>query len=170
MKRFIVLCLLAFITTVLAGDRTIWLLCDICHKKIHTDDTKLDKGEDYHEKLTVENAIAVTNTATVSELGGVSVSQDDAASVSVSSGNTGMVSLDELPEARLDNSAVIAGHGNHTKHICKQCYDKHAWEIFRQIDELWESYWVGVKKQYPQAAQHNVVDTSRIKWFKGKVK
>jgi hypothetical protein len=75
----------------------------------------------------------------------------------------GVVPLASLPDATEENSAVIAGHGNATKHICKTCYDRYAWTVFRQIDDLWSAYWAGVKKSQP-AVSSTPVDTSRLHW------
>lgn len=151
MKTVLIAILFCF-TAAQAQGPTIWMLCDICEKKIHTNEQKLSKGDHYEDRIEVENAIGVASTPTSSEASNASAD--------------GLLSL--VPTE--DISAVIAGHGNKTKHICKQCYDAYAWTIFRQVDSLWESYWVGVKARAVKVTASQTDTTHpRIKsWAKEK--
>ena len=171
LASLIVLLLVLLTAAARSGGRTIWLQCDICGKTLWTDDALLDRGSQGVDKeVIVDNAIAVTPTSSVNtsllHLDNTNdvVDVQTSGSVTNQAKGIGIVQVDTLPAATIDNSAVIAGHSNATKHICKQCYDRYTGPIFARIDANWNEYWNNVKKDYPGVHLPVPPDTSRLIW------
>ena len=142
MLRYILALLLLSSALIAGGDGLIWMTCDVCGTKIHTNKAKLDKGGVYEKPVVPENVIQTT-TATSNTSARITYS--DWAQFSVGVAN--------LPEDSEANSAVIAGHSNDSKHICKQCYDRFTPEIFRKVDDLWADYWKDVRYKMRSARE-----------------
>lgn len=132
-----------------------WLTCDVCGTLLHTNQAKIEKGSTFYN-APKHNTVSTYNNYTA----GVVIQLDgaDVTTTAVSTGVTyGAISEDiKAAHSGEEYSGVIAGHSNATPGICKPCYDRFAWTIFKKQDEQWKEYWHGVKGEMASERKKNL--------------